>query len=280
MKSTEIITMNELNIESRNFKDTRLAKATERIAAIYKDAAKYAEQKNREIAKILADVAQKNAYEADGFKSVADYASTVFGIARQNAYALASAGKVYNDETANPELKAMTPSKLAEIAAVPNDKLDKALASGTIDHTTTQKALREFADKVKAESAADKPEVLDEYTVRPLIPAYTDEQTARFANHTTINGWDAYFVAHVGSVAPGSKVEIVNLPNGKVETSSGDEPKKATVKRKLYFNRGCSIVVEFYKYTAPKAKPAKAVPPKFTKEQLLAMLAEMEKSDS
>lgn len=270
MKATEIITLNPITAASRTFKDERLAKATQRITAIYTDAAKYADTKNREIAKILGDVADKEAYKADGFKSVADYASTVFGIARQNAYALANAGKVYNDKNAHPELQAMSPSKIAELAAVDTKAVISALEAGEITHDTTQKALREFADKAKADKEGKKPVLLDTYTAR-LCVTFVDDKTADiFQQNRTIEEWDDYFMELVENVAPGSPIEIVRLK--KLETH--DSNVKRIAQRRLYMNRTYSIVVEFYKYTAPKAtKPAS---PKFTKEQLLAMLAEME----
>lgn len=283
MKSTEIITLNPITAASRTFKDDRLKKATERITAIYTDAAKYADAKNREIAKILGDVADKKAYEADGFKSVADYASTVFGIARQNAYALANAGKVYNDKSAHPELQAMSPSKIAELAAVDTNAVTAALEAGEITHDTTQKALREFADKAKADKAkadkeGEKPVVLNTFTARPCLPMLTDEMADTFSMGKTLDDWDDFFMDYVvnavPSTVPVSPVEIIKLPKGKVDPTAT----KATVNRRLYFNRAFSIVVEFYKYTAPKA--TKPTAPKFTKEQLLAMLAEMEDSES
>ena len=277
MKTTEIITINPIEITTPTFKDDRLKKATERITAIYTDAAKYAETKNREIAKILADVADKKAYEADGFKSVADYAATIFGIARQNAYALANAGKVYNDNNAHPELKKMSPSKIAELSAVEPKALTAALEAGTITHETTQKSLREFADKAKAENDKkdETPVVLDMFTARPCVPLISDEQADTFASPKTIDEWEQWFIDHVATVSPESPVEVVKLSKGKVDTSAS----KATINRRLFFNRGYSIVVEFFKYKNPTS-PKTPSKPKFTKEQLLAMLAEMEDSES
>lgn len=274
MKATEIITLNNMTTIDRTFKDERLAKATQRISAIYNDAAKYAETKNREIAKILGEVAEKKSYEADGFKSVADYANTVFGIARQNAYALANAGKVYNDKNAHPELQAMSPSKIAELSSVDIKDVNAALTSGEITHNTTQKALREFADKVKGEKECEEPVVLDRFTARPCVPMLTDEMEDTFSMGKPLDDWDEWFMNHVSNVSPDSPVEIVKLPKGKVDTKSA----KSTVNRRLYFNKAFSIVVEFYKYTP--AKIAKPIKPKFTKEQLLAMLAEMDDGDT
>ena len=168
--SNAIITITELTpATSRKFKDPRLTEATKRIAAIYTDAAKFVDTKNREIASILAEVMESKAYEKDGFKSVGDYAKEVFGINRQNAYSLAAAGKVYNDKNAPAALKAMTPSKLAEVAKVPTETLTKAIEDGKITADTTQKDLRDFA--TAATTKSDKVEVLNSYTARPCAPS-------------------------------------------------------------------------------------------------------------
>lgn len=268
-----------IEVKKVDFKDDRLAKATQRITAIYNDAAQYAETKNREIAKILGDVADKKAYEKDGFKSVADYASKIFGIATQNAYALARAGKVYNDKKAHPELQAMSPSKLAELNAVDDKAVAAALESGEINRDTTQKALREFADKAKATKESEKPVVLDTYTARPCVTFVDDKTADTFQQDRTIEEWDDYFMEFVKNAAPGSPIEIAPLK--KLETH--DSNVKRIAYRRLYMNRTYSIVVEFYKYN-PSKKPAKApekpgfTVEKFTKEQLLDMLAELEQN--
>lgn len=271
MKATEIITLN--HITARTFKDERLTKATQRISSIYTDAAKYVDTKNREIAKILADVSDKKAYETDGFKSVADYASAVFGIARQNAYALANAGKVYNDTNAHPELKAMSPFKIAELSAVDTKAVNAALEAGEITHNTTQKDLREFADNAKTDKEGEKPVVPNKFTARPCLVAVDDKLRDTFSMDKLESDWDDWFVDYVSSISPNGEVEIVKLPKSKLDPKSNKVPSL----RKLYFNREFAIAVEFFKYTAPKVtKPAA---PKFTKEQLIAMLAEMEDSD-
>lgn len=274
MKATEIITLNPISAAACTFKDEHLTKATQRITAIYSDAAKYADTKNREIAKILGEVADKKSYETDGFKSVADYASSVFGIARQNAYALANAGKVYNDKDAHPELKAMSPSKIAELASVDTEVVNAALESGEIGHGTTQKELREFADNAKSVKQGEDSVVLDKFTARPCVAMVTEEMEHIFSEGKTLDEWDDFFISYVNDNAscllPAFPVEVVKLPKGKVDATST----KATLNRRLYFNRAFSVVVEFYKFSP--IRPIKPIAPKYTKEQLLSMLAELE----
>lgn len=282
MKSTEIININSLNTILPAFKDERLAKATEFIIKIYNDAAKYADIKNREIAKILADVAEKKSYEADGFKSVADYANSTFGIGRQNAYALATAGKIYNDETAHPELQAMSPSKIAELSSLAPTDISAALDAGKITHSTTQKDLREFANEIKSDPNSETfksipnedPIVLPRFVVRACIPTLTDEQIDTYSAPKTMEDWDEHFTSYVSETSPLTPVEMVKLPKGKVLMDG----KTVTVNRTVYFNRNFSIVVEFFPYVTPTTKK-KAKKLKYTKDQLRAMLDQAEQAE-
>lgn len=256
-----------------NFKDVRLKKATEKIISIYTQAAAFADEKNREIAKVLSDVAAKEAYKADGFKSVADYANSIFGINRQNAYALASAGKVYKDPNTPAELKAMSPSKLAELSSVKPEVVKAAIESGEISSKTTQKDLRAFANKAKDEEPK-KAEIVITYTAVPAGLPYDWESYSEILNTPrTLEEWDGFFEALV-SERHESKPETIKLPMGKFLESS----KKATINRRLYMNKGYSIAVEFFTYT-PSKVPPKPTAPKFTREELLAMLAAMDETD-
>lgn len=276
MKNSEIITLNNYDstLAIPTFKDDRLNKATQHIATIYRDASKYAETKNREIAKILAEVADKKSYESDGFKSVADYAMSTFGIARQNAYALANAGKVYNDKSANTELQAMTPSKLAEIAAVSPDIVSDAISSGAISKNSTQSELREFASKNRVSNDPTKPVVLDKYTAHVCAMSTNTIGGDELNIPKILDDWDDYFMGIVQNVARDQPIEVIKLPNGKVDPNA----KKSTVLRKLYLAHSYCLAVELYKHVEPKSntKDKTKKSPKFTREQLEAMLAEMD----
>lgn len=266
MKNANLITMSDLNTNLPDFQDKHLLKATKQIISIYQDAANYATTKNHEIAKILGEVAEKKSYEKDGFNSVADYAYQTFGIARQNAYALANAGKVYNDDSKHAELHAMTPSKLAELANVDEKTLTEALNNGKIDHNTTQKELRDFANAAKKSVDGENPVIVDEYTARVCsIDGHT------VTEQRTLEEWDTFFTECVKNETGNPMVEIVKLPKGTIDPNS----KKPNINRRLYFNREYSIVVEFFKYAPPKS--TKKATPKFTKDELTKMLAEIDK---
>lgn len=294
MKANEIISVNPVSIELvQTLTDARLIEATQKIANIYTNAARYANDKNREISKILGTVATEKSYEADGFKSVAEYANKLFGINRQNAYALANAGKVYNDSTAPEVLHQLPPSKLAEIASLPEEIILIGLASGNISVNKTQKELREFARANKQDDLTEKVEVVKEYTIKTQYELLSDalyasagesaEEIAKVDNwleivqngHFTFGEWDEIFGAMLGYISgPSEPVEVAKLPNAKVSLDST----KATVTRKAFFTDTIVVTVKFFTYTPKMTEAPKA--PKFTKAQLLAMLAEMEDDES
>lgn len=270
--SKAIITMPEMNVVPRTFKDKRLDEATQKIADIYTLAREYAADKNREIAKILDTVAEDKLYVKDGFKSVADYANQIFGIEKQNAYMLARAGKIYNDKKASDELKAFSPSNLHEIRNVPREALEQSIKDGTINSNSTQKVLREYAKAQDEIVNADKPktEVLKQYTARPCQKGFTERELDDYGTPKTLEEWDDYFTQVVANISPDSPVETVKLPKMK----SNPKSIKATVNRTLYFNRCYSMVVEFPLYTPPKKSAAKAKP-KATVEDIMSMVNEM-----
>lgn len=274
---TEIINLAPVTIDTHYFKDSRLAEATAKIAEIYQNAAVYADEKNREIARVLATVATEKSYVKDGFKSVAEYANKIFGIARQNAYALATAGKFYNDDSVPDELKAFSPSKLAELSSVGNDKLMESIHSGEISADTTQKKLREYVQQVKKSKDTDaneKIKVLDTYTARPCMMEVSALIAEEVSSPRTIEEWDKYFCDMLANTTSADldTIEIVKLP---IVFYDLDE-KKVAVTRKLYFNRCFSIVVEFFKVVKQKKlkKSVKSAekPTEYTVEQLQSML--------
>lgn len=148
--------MEEMHLKIPQFENKDLNKATQAIIKIYKDAAHYADQKNQEIAKILGTVLETKCYEQDGFKSVAEYAEFTFGIKKRNAYALASAGSIYNDNDIPLALKKLSPSKLAEVAKLDKDELKKAVNDGHINENSTQAELRDYASTVLVVIDLDK----------------------------------------------------------------------------------------------------------------------------
>lgn len=259
-----------MNIANRKFKNKELQDATTRIASIYQDAAAFADTKNREIASILANIMDKEAYKDDGFKSVGDYAHEVFGINKQNAYALANAGRIYNDEGAPAMLKQFTPHKLAEVSRVNRDELEKAIDDGTITPETSQKDLRAFASATKEKNTPAK--VVPQYTAHPCQAHISEQDADTYSLPRTIEEWDDFFLNRLTDMQPSRPVEAIKLPKLEIPYPDG---KNTKYNRRLYVSDVFSLVVEFHTVVAAKT-PQKVNGPKFTKEQLLKMLEELE----
>lgn len=162
-------------------KDMVLQDYTVKIANTINSAVMFVDEKNREIARMLADISINKRYVADGFKSVGDYAAKFFGYKKSASYALAAAGEVYLDPKAPEELKAFSPYKLAELSRGDKEKVADAAVRGEIKPNDTVKALREKAEKLTTE--ATEGVVIQEYIatlVTPVAPMWVvkDEYSA------------------------------------------------------------------------------------------------------
>lgn len=270
MTNVNMITVSPVEMHEHTFKDAYLTKATQKIEKIYTDAVTYAEDKNREIAKILSDVAAKNAYAKDGFKSVADYAAQTFGMQKSRAYALANAGKVYNDKNAPEQMKALSPFKLAELNRLIPSQAADAITSGAITENSTEKEIREYVTQKIAET--EKPKVLPSYTVRICGQGF-ESIMETLTSPRTVDAWDELFTNLLHERHPGQEVTTVSLPKASVNPDS----KKKTISRRLYICHDEAAAIELFEYRQEKPKPERAAKkPKFTREQLMAMLAEMD----
>lgn len=247
-------TLLAITYQPRTFTNPALNKATERIAKLYLDAKNYAEDKNRTLASILADVKVKELYKDDGFSSVADYAEATFGIKRANAYTLAAAGEVYNDKQASENIRSLSPSKLFEVINVPREELEKDMADGVITSSTTQKDLREYATKKKEAAGDDKPVVLDRYTAYVWSREMAVEMVEFTAIPRTMGEWEEGFKKFVATdFATDSDIEVIKLPKAKYPGMT-DNAKCPELPRLMFHCHGAwnYLVVSFEKYKAPK----------------------------
>lgn len=145
---------------SFTFKNKKLNEISVSIAAIGADMGK----KNVELAKLLGTVKRDELFKDDGFKSVAEYADSTFGIAKSLAYQLAKVGERFylsESETAKKAAAMLPASNLAEITNMTDEQVKAAMDSGEISATSTQKKLRDVAAGVKHA----KPKVLEDYEI-------------------------------------------------------------------------------------------------------------------
>lgn len=245
---------------SFTFKNKKLNEISIRIARIGDDMSK----KNMELAKLLGTVKRDELFKDDGFKSVAEYADTTFGIQKSLAYQLAKVGERFylsENSTAKTVSAMLPPSNLAELVNMKDEDIQKAIDEKEITPSTTQKTLRSVAAGVKH----TKPKVLEQYSVdieivhtgvvdrmhfdKATIPDVCDEVRNKFNTHLE-DAIDKQFVRegkYDGEYHKG--VRIYLCKNGAMA--------------KLTYG-----IVDKTKSTEPKK-------PKFTRAQLLKMLAGM-----
>lgn len=244
------ITIAKTHAAASEIKNARLADITREINAIGDSMNDNAVK----IAALLGEVLADKLYEEDGFKSVADYAENLFGMNKSAAYAAARVGARFLDGGEHPAVVAALPvSKLAEIVNMTDDEITAAVESGEIDESTTQAALRAAANNHKP--AAVKVEKLRTCSAVCTVP-------------TGNGGYSVEYLTNE-QFTPSNFVE-------RVAAFIGVEVETVTVKK---VNDLVSLFVcdngAFGTLTMTKVeKTAKKKTAKFTREQLLAMLAD------
>ena len=125
-----------------NAESAIIGAATAELLAVGENVKAAKENFNRTVAPVLARIADGKLYQADGFKSVAEYAEQTFGIKRSMAYLLARVGKRIQTL---PELSEFSTSNAAELVNADGIAVRKAIASGELSAESTQEQLRNFA---------------------------------------------------------------------------------------------------------------------------------------
>ena len=243
---------------SFTFKNKKLNEISIRIAKIGDDMGK----KNMELAKLLGTVKRDELFKDDGFKSVAEYADMTFGIQKSLAYQLAKVGERFylsDSSTAKTVAGMLPPSNLAELVNMKDEEIQKAIEAKEITPNTTQKTLRSVAAGVKHA----KPKILEAYTV--------DVEIIRAAGIDRLH------------------LDKSNLPDALDEIAKrvklGEFIEKQFIREGKYegaYHKGVKVILcedgELVRLTYGISNPIKkteAKKPKFTRAQLLKMLAEM-----
>lgn len=243
---------------SFTFKNKKLNEISIRIAKIGDDMGK----KNMELAKLLGTVKRDELFKDDGFKSVAEYADSTFGIQKSLAYQLAKVGERFylsDNATAKTVSGMLPPSNLAELVNMKDEDIQKAIDAKEITPSTTQKTLRSVAAGVKH----TKPKVLEAYTI--------DVQIIRAGTVDTLHMDKATLPDAIDEIAKkvklGEFIEKQFIREGKYEGA---------------YHKGVKVILcedgELIRFTygiVSKPKKDNDKKPKFTRAQLLKMLAEM-----
>lgn len=137
-----------------SFKDAKLNELSGKISAqiadmnaLVADARERAERINSALAPLFGEVMTSKCYEKDGFKSVADYAESTFGIGRSMAYLLARVGRDFYNEDNDYTKSArdtLTVSRLDAMGNVDRVALAKAIEDGEITSETSLDDCRAF----------------------------------------------------------------------------------------------------------------------------------------
>lgn len=240
------------------FKNKKLNEISIRIAKIGDDMGK----KNMELAKLLGTVKRDELFKDDGFKSVAEYADSTFGIQKSLAYQLAKVGERFylsDNATAKTVSGMLPPSNLAELVNMKDEDIQKAIDAKEITPTTTQKTLRSVAAGVKH----SKPKILEAYAV--------DAEIIRTSGIDRLH------------------LDKSNLPDALDEIAKrvklGEFIEKQFIREGKYdgaYHKGVKVILcedgELVRLTYGIANPVKKAEgkkPKFTRAQLLKMLEEM-----
>lgn len=231
MSDFAIATLNE---SKPVFKSKALTHATD---IIYDAISKFnanAKETRRTVAVTLAKVEKHKDYEADGFKSLADYAAAI-GFEKSAAHKLENAGRLIlsENETVKSLAADMDVSKLSIIASADEKDIEEAVKAGALKPDMSQNDVREW----KASVNASKP------TKSAKVKTYELDVDIFRKNGMTNYHYDSIPMEDVeplagavwGKVKNGdSIVEVALLPDGSIARINSKEEVKPvkTVKGK------------------------------------------------
>ena len=259
MESKEIMIKSQMP----TFKSKDLNTAT---SAIYEAVNRFnttATETRKTVAVILARVERKQAYKADGFKSLAEYAEQI-GMEKSLAHKLENAGRLLDskDDTVRNFANNLDYSKLAIVSSAGEEAVKAAVAKGELKPDQSQKEVRAWKDAHNAATAKVKVapmwHIVGKYvfgtSVKPI------DETVGIMNP---KDWareydDAMECAVVTFGKAGNKVYLATTPDG------GEILRYTAVK------------IETPKTKMPKA-PATISLKDLTDEQLAALMAEYAK---
>lgn len=238
--SNSIITMSEIHVSQKLFKNDELNAITQEIVEVYNSLKDHAQLSSETIAQLLSEVRAKKLYTEDGFDSVADYAYQTFGMAKSTAYSMADAGDMYKNPAIPATIRELPPSKLVKLKSVSPAEMEKDISAGKLTPSMTQKELGEYAKQPKV-TTAKKP-----VSYRASYIWGDDKKFADGLGDRVF--WDAYFGKMVGIHKIGDTEFKLDVGTQKLPpiTKTSKTGKKTKIERALYYSERYAVVVEYY----------------------------------
>lgn len=238
--SNSIITMSEMHLSQRLFKNEELNEITQEIVEVYNNLRDHAQASSQTIAQLLSQVRANKLYMDDGFDSVADYAYQTFGMAKSTAYSMADAGDMYKNLAIPATIRELPPSKLVKLKSVSPGEMEEDMKTGKLNPNMTQKELGEYAKQPKVKTAKAP------VTYRA---SYIWGEDKKFADGTgDRNFWDGYFsnmvsIHKIGDTEFKLEASMIKLPHLDKTSKTG---KKSKIERILYYSERYAVMVEYY----------------------------------
>lgn len=238
-----------------SFKDAKLNELSGKISAqiadmnaLVADARERAERINSALAPLFGEVMTSKCYEKDGFKSVADYAESTFGIGRSMAYLLARVGRDFYNED-NEYTKAardtLTVSRLDAMGPVDRVALAKAIEDGEITSDTSLDDCRAFGASHRKMGKSTKDKVVPTFD----IYAMKCDGGAKLVENVVKADFLEAFAGALGF--PVNSCGIVSI------VLDGD--KASASKHGIFYTaEGIARMFEYRPHTTPKVKAKKS----------------------
>ena len=259
----KIVKKEKQAVATFSFKNAELNKASARIAVLKSSIS----ENMYEIATILGRVKREKLYVEDGFSSVHEYAEKALDLSRPTAYAMAGVGDRFllsDTKTAQTAAAMLPPSNLAELVGLTDEEIQDGINKKLITPASTQAQLRAYANAVKSRRKDGKVKVLPQFIVDVKI----------LHNNTVTDIHGDKWTLPEAILEIGKKIDFSNF----TEKQFVNEGKKDGVYHagvRIYFKESTGDIVKLSYERLEKPKEDKPKKPAYTKEQLLAMLAEL-----
>lgn len=277
---SELITSTNSVISVPTLKNAALAEQTAKAARIINGTVSSIQRSTLELAAILRYIDDNALFTEDGYKSTSDFAEKVLHLRASSVSDLIKTSRRFGDTSGKPNCKGLegqSAYNLAYLAKYSDDEISAAVSAGELSPNSTQSQIKEWA--------------------RTHTPANTDEESKAAPKVTNTYRIAIRFGNTISNEYPeipeANITELIssNFPNNHAEYKDLSPIKcddKSVIKRRVYIlddgtDMGAPVLVYYKLVKVAKTKALKAKTLKasdLTREQLVAMLAEMDAKDA